>query len=251
MNMSENKMVRLLPAHLKGTAKAVFEVFEDDEKQNWPKATTMLKKHFSTDHFLNIARETLMEMKMKENESPVMFSNRIKKDILDAYPHVQFTEKRRFLQTMIFTNGLSTDIKQKLKLLGPLASDHSQLVRDAERMWDLTTSYSEATDNRTLMRKVDRILDKLDPGMAPINMIVRPNQFRSPRYRPTSYFPCSPHFRRSSNSHSPGRRFNRSQFPYNPRRFNLPQFSQNQGRYNRPRFPQNQSRLLYQQEKSL
>ncbi|XGW34460.1 hypothetical protein V3C99_018391 [Haemonchus contortus] len=140
MGPSEGKMVRLLPAHLKGTAKAVFESFTDLEKQNWRMAITKLKEHFSTDHFLDMAREKLMEMKMEPRESPVVFSSRLRKEILDAYPNPHFADKRQFLQHMIFTNAPPNPIKQRLKLLGPLSNDYDQLVRDAERTWCLINS---------------------------------------------------------------------------------------------------------------
>lgn len=70
MGLTENKMVRLLPAHLKGTAKAVFESFTDLEKQNWRTATIKLKVHFSTDHFLDRAREKILEMKIEPGDHP-------------------------------------------------------------------------------------------------------------------------------------------------------------------------------------
>ncbi|XGW34556.1 hypothetical protein V3C99_018467, partial [Haemonchus contortus] len=131
--LNEGKTVRLLPAHLKGTAKAVFESFSDLEKQNRRMAINKLKEHFSTDHFLDMAREKLMGMKVELGESPVVFSSRLRKQIVDAYPNPHFADERQFLQHMIFTNALPNPIKQRLKLLGPLSTDYDQLVRDAER----------------------------------------------------------------------------------------------------------------------
>ncbi|KHJ80511.1 integrase core domain protein, partial [Oesophagostomum dentatum] len=63
---------------------------------------------------------------------------------------------------MIFTNGLSPKIKQKLKLLGPLNQDYDQLLKDAERMWDLISSEESSVDSSLLNAKIDKILNRLD-----------------------------------------------------------------------------------------
>ncbi|KAK6029684.1 hypothetical protein OSTOST_04200 [Ostertagia ostertagi] len=130
MGINESKMARLLPAHLKGVAKAVYENMADEQKSNWRSAITKLKEHFSTDQFMDMARERIMNMRMEFNESPVVFSNRIRKEIMDAYPHTDLAEQRKFLQNMVFTNGLPNKIKDKLKLLGPLPSDYNTLLRE-------------------------------------------------------------------------------------------------------------------------
>ncbi|KAK6764611.1 hypothetical protein RB195_024801 [Necator americanus] len=128
MGLTEHTMVRRLPAHLKGVAKAVFDSITNLEKQDWRCAVSKLQQHFSTEHHLDLAREKLMDMKMDPSESPIVFSNRIRRNILDAYPNNDYKEKCDFLQTAIFTNGLLSTIKQKLKLLGPFPSDYNQLL---------------------------------------------------------------------------------------------------------------------------
>ena len=197
MNISEDKMARLLPAHLKGAAKVVFENFPETDKRNWRSAISKLKEHFSTDHYLDMAREKLMQMTMQGNESPFIFSSRIKREILDAYPGERFADQRKFLQYMIFTNGLSPKIKQKLKLLGPLNQDYDQLLRDAERMWDLISSEESSVDSSLLNAKIDKILSRLDSAQPQVNNVYRPRgsfQRRSFGYRRSR---SPPRFQRS------------------------------------------------------
>ena len=110
MGLAEDKLARLLSVHLKGVAKAVFDGFSYMEKQNWHVATAKLKSHFSSDHFLDMVRENLMDMKMLPHESPVLFSSRVKRDLSEAYPGVDQEEKRKFLQMIIFTNGVSRKV---------------------------------------------------------------------------------------------------------------------------------------------
>ena len=86
MGLTEDKLARFLSVHLKGIAKAVFDSFSHAEKQNWHVATAKLRSHFSSDHFLDMVREKLMDMKMLPHESPILFSSRVKRDLSEAYP---------------------------------------------------------------------------------------------------------------------------------------------------------------------
>ncbi|KAK6062056.1 hypothetical protein COOONC_00277 [Cooperia oncophora] len=122
-------------AHLKGTAKAVFESFSTEEKQNWQIATTKLKQHFTTDHFSDIARVKLMIC---------VWNLRIRRKILEAYPNSRLTGERKFLQTMVFINALSYPLKQRLKLSGHLPTNYEKLIQDAERIGIFTQSDTDS-----------------------------------------------------------------------------------------------------------
>ncbi|KAK6027885.1 hypothetical protein OSTOST_06078, partial [Ostertagia ostertagi] len=187
MGLNESKMVRLLPAHLSGTAKAVFENLTDEDKLDWRKAVTKLKDHFSTDQFLDMAREKIMNMRMDAGESPVVFSNRIRKEIMDAYPNNNLIEQRKFLQHMVFSNGLPYKIKEKLKLLGPLSNNYESLLRDAERMHDITRTNS-LPEGDMLIAKIDRAIDEIVSKRVPTASHFRkPLRNYNPNYAPKQY----------------------------------------------------------------
>ncbi|KAK6031845.1 hypothetical protein OSTOST_01987, partial [Ostertagia ostertagi] len=161
--------------HLEGTAKAVFENFSAAEKRDWQIATTKLQQYFSTDHFLDMAREKLMNMRMETGESPVVLSNRVRKEILEAYP-----KERKFLQTLVFTNALSDPVKQKLKLLGPLPTQYDKLVQEAERMWNLITTDHSYITGDALIAKIDQVLDDMSYPMSSVCCEEHQNKSNNP-----------------------------------------------------------------------
>ncbi|VDP20424.1 unnamed protein product [Heligmosomoides polygyrus] len=161
MGLTKVKLIRLLPAHLKDVAKAVFDNFDAATKTNWRAAITRLQAHFSSDYYLNFAKEQIKYMTMFNGEAPVMFSNRVRKAILEAFPGDSEGLHRTFLQNMAFTNGLPDTIKQKLKLVGPLALNYEQLVKDADRMWNVVRTDGSTHENGTLIVKIDQVLDTL------------------------------------------------------------------------------------------
>ncbi|VDP06191.1 unnamed protein product [Heligmosomoides polygyrus] len=161
MGLTEVKLVRLLPAHLRDVAKAVFDNFDAPTKTNWRAATTRLQAHFSADYYLDFAKEQIKYMATLNGEAPVMFSNRVRKAILEAFPGTSEGPHRAFLQNMVFTNGLPDTIKRKLKLVGPLATNYEQLVNDADRMWNIVRTDGSTHENGTLIAKIDQVLDTL------------------------------------------------------------------------------------------
>ncbi|VDP58329.1 unnamed protein product [Heligmosomoides polygyrus] len=179
-------MVRILPAHLRDVAKAIFDNFDDATKINWRAAITKLKEHFSSERFLDIAREKITDMKMCTGEAPVMFSNTVKRDILEAFPGTDQATHRVFLQNMVFTSGLLDTIKRKLKLLGPLSSNYDQLVKDAERMWNFIRTDGSTHDNGTLIAKIDQVLETLSSQPRVVNY-VRPSYNNSGQHPSRSW----------------------------------------------------------------
>ncbi|KAK6045637.1 hypothetical protein COOONC_16857 [Cooperia oncophora] len=185
MGINEAQMARLLPAHLKGVAKAVYENLSDDEKADWRVAVTKTKEHFSTDQFLDLARERIMCMKMEPNESPVLFSHRIKKELMEAYLHTTFAERRNFLQDIIFTNGLPNKTKDQMKLLGPLPTNYDTLLRDAERMYDIIKTRSLPEED-LLIAKIDRAIDTIISNRNPVLTTTRSGRRPNRAYNPKS-----------------------------------------------------------------
>ncbi|CAJ0595857.1 unnamed protein product [Cylicocyclus nassatus] len=209
MGLTAPRMARLLPAHLKGTAKAVFDNFTDAQKENWDTIVAALRSHFATSHFLDTAREKLMDLGMRNGESPTLFSSRVRRNVLEAYPEANEEDTRKFLRSVVLKNGISPKIKQKLKLLGPLPADYDDLLKESERVYDLIQTEENSVGDSLLMEKVDKILDNM--SSAPINSIYRGNSYRPP-YN-------NPQFR--SRFRTP-RNTGRYKSPFNPRqkRFN-------------------------------
>ncbi|KAK6031228.1 hypothetical protein OSTOST_02618 [Ostertagia ostertagi] len=266
MGLTEPKMARLLPAHLKGVAKAVYDNLSDNEKADWRAAITKLQEHFSTDQFLDMARERIMNMRMELGEAPVVFSNRIRKEILDAYPHDNLTEQRKFLQHMVFTNGLPYKIKEKLKLLGPLSSNYETLLRDAGRMYDISKA-NPVPEEDMLIAKIDRAIDTIVSNRSPAPstsyfrnpnrnyyLNARPNQynnFNNPRnqFNPRFRSPSRNNVRFAPNTQyrnerartpvfqnrSPNQTYNRDQ--ERPYRRQNPQYRRQTSPFRRPNSP--------------
>lgn len=86
IGLSEARMVCLLPTHLGDVAQAIFNSFDDATKTNWSEATTRLKAHFSSEHFLDLAKEQIKDMKIFSEEAPVMFSDRVRKKYSRSLP---------------------------------------------------------------------------------------------------------------------------------------------------------------------
>ena len=137
---------------------------------------------------------------MLPHESPILilFSSRVKRDLLEAYPGFDQEEKRKLLQMTIFTNGLPRKIKQK-KLLGPLPADYDQLLKEAERIHDLPQDDETYRQNDMLMAKVDKILDNMRTSGLVIK-VRRTNRFRTPGN--VSYSRNSFHLSRNQRTYS-------------------------------------------------
>lgn len=101
-------------AHLRDVAKAILYNYDDATKMNWGESTTRLNGHFSQEYFLDITKEKITDMKMFTGEAPLMFSNRVRRNTLEAFSGIDEAVLRLFLQSMVFTNGLLDQAKARV-----------------------------------------------------------------------------------------------------------------------------------------
>lgn len=144
-----SEKLRLLPAHLRDIAKATFDEIDDGTKMDWRAATTTLKAHFSSDYFLDIAKEKFTDMKMLVEKSQWCSLTGLKK------------HSRSLLWSPIgrppiisaeygFRQRITGQHRENLKLLWPLTTNCDQLVKDAERIWNIVRVDGSTSENGTL-----------------------------------------------------------------------------------------------------
>ncbi|KIH57143.1 integrase core domain protein [Ancylostoma duodenale] len=192
----EAKLARLIPLQLSGAAKIKYDNYAADLKSDYRKILDQLKKDFRSPNYVEMAKSKIYSIKQELAEDVVVFGQRVKDLVADAYAESSPTTIEE-IACETFVRGLNTDLR--IAIMKKRMPSHSFL--DLQKL---------AENEQHLLEIVKRERGSLDIAMinaiteAVRNVHLAENNVNSLGYRSRNHYGNSPPQRPRDSSFSRG-----------------------------------------------
>ncbi|EYC04035.1 hypothetical protein Y032_0090g2380 [Ancylostoma ceylanicum] len=156
---TEERLARMLPLQLSGAAKIKYDAYDDKTKQDYRRVLDALKRDFRTKNYIEIAKSKLHHVKQEPDEDVVVFGQRVKDLVEDAYSDSQAATIEE-IKCETFIRGLITELRIAVMKKRESTHNFQDILKLAEKQQDIleiTRREKEQSDKQMINAITDAV----------------------------------------------------------------------------------------------
>ncbi|KIH64092.1 reverse transcriptase [Ancylostoma duodenale] len=159
---TEERLARMLPLQLSGAAKIKYDAYDEKTKQDFRKVVDALKRDFRTKNYIQIAKSKLHHIKQEPDEDVVLFAQRVKDLVEDAYSDSSAATIEE-IKCETFIRGLTTELRIAVMKKRESMHNFQDILKLAEKQQDILeiTRREKEHSDKQMMNAITNAVKKI------------------------------------------------------------------------------------------